>query len=283
MKTIIDIAINDLRVLFNDRSIWINLVIVPLVIAYVIGIANGGNNGTPTVANLIIDVINQDGGAISQQFLSDLSAANPNFVLCPQAGDACQLHGDAFDAELAEQRLQDQTSLALIEIPPNFTADIDAGQNASIVYRSNESAVAPSYILQAVQAETQRLGGALIAARVGSDVAANSLNLTDTALTDAIRQNASAIWAQNPARVEYVTAQQTESTTQNDLNGFKQSIPGIGTMYVLFTVIPASAAIIEERKQWTLPRLGSHADQPGADFRRQAAGALPDWGCSNTR
>ena len=230
-----------------------------------IGIANGAGSGAPTRARLIIDVINRDSGAISQQFLSDLQAANPNFVLCPQDNndnDVCQLNGAPFDAALAETRLKDQTSLALLDIPANFSDDINAGKDVSIIYRSNEDATAPSYILQAVQAETQRLGGALIAAQVGTNAVADfpPLSFTDdadkAAFTDAIRQNASTIWAQNPAQVEYTVAQPTQTTTQNSgAAGFSQSMPGIGTMYAMFIIFPAAAAIIHERKTWTLQRL----------------------------
>ncbi|MBI1257730.1 MAG: ABC transporter permease subunit [Chloroflexi bacterium] len=266
MKAILDIAINDLRIMFKDRSIWINLIVVPIVLSYVIGIANGaGSSGTPTAARLLIDVINLDKGAISQQFLSDLQAANPNFVLCPMDNnekDVCQLNGAPFDADLSETRLKDQTSLALIDIPAGFSDDINAGKPVSITYRSNESATAPSYILQAVQAETQRLGGALTAAQVGTQAVANFPPLTfkdeadKTAFTDAIRQKASTIWAQNPAQVEYTVAQAAQPTTPNtDSAGFSQSMPGIGTMYAMFIIFPAAAAIILERKTWTLQRM----------------------------
>jgi ABC-2 type transport system permease protein len=268
MRAIFDIAINDLRIMFKDRSIWINLIVVPLVLSYVIGIANGGGGGTPTAAKLIIDVTNQDSGAISTQFLSDLKTANPNFILCPQDNnqangndDGCQLNGATFNDALAETRLKDQTSLALLDIPAGFSDDINAGKGASIVYRSNESATAPSYILQSVQAETQRLGGALTAAQVGTSAVANfaPLKFADdadkAAFTEAIRQKASTIWTQNPAQVEYTVAQPAQTTTQDSTSGFSQSMPGIGTMYAMFIIFPAAAAIITERKTWTLQRM----------------------------
>lgn len=257
MRTIIDIAVNDLRILFKDRSIWINLVIVPLIISYVIGFALGANGGgVSTAAKLIVDVIDADKAAMSQELLDNVRAANPNIVLCPQDGADCQLSGSILDEAGAVKRLQDQTSLALIEIPANFTADVSAGQNASIVYRSNEDASAPSYILQAVQAAAQKLGGALTAARVGADVAAKSLDVTDPALADAIRQKASDLWAQDPVRIETVIGQQSK-TDQSGPYGFRQSMPGIGTMYAMFIVIPGAAALILERKNWTLQRLAT--------------------------
>jgi ABC-2 type transport system permease protein len=265
MRAILDIAINDLRILFKDPGIWINLVVIPLILAYVIGAATGSmSSGAASAPTLIIDVINRDDGTLSQQFLADLKASNPNFLLCPQnnnAGDGCGLGDAAYDDAWAETRLQDQTSLALIDIPTGFSAAIDAGENASIVYRSNEDASAPSYILQAVQAETQRLGGSLLAARVGMDVTADLSGLTfandaeRAEFSEAIRQRAAELWAKNPARVEYVVGEEVQTEVQP--SGFSQSIPGIGSMYVMFMVIPAAAALILERKNWTLQRLAS--------------------------
>ncbi len=260
MKTVIDIAINDLRILFKDRSLWVNLIIVPLVISYVIGSALGANGGgIPTAARLIVDVSSADNGALAGEFMAGVRAANPNIVLCPVDNDdkdVCQLGGKTLGDALAQERLQAQTSLALIGIPANFTADVNAGKSVSIVYRSNEDASAPSYILQAVQAAAQKLGGALTAAHVGAEVAAKALDLTDPALADAIRQKASALWAQDPVQITTVVGQQAE-TSGGGAYGFRQSMPGIGTMYAMFIVIPGAAALILERKNGTLPRLAT--------------------------
>ncbi len=260
MRTILDIAINDLRVLFKNRSIFINLLVMPLVIGYIIGVVSNGGGGFSS-ARLIVDVIDADQGAVAQEFMSGLRAVNDNLVLCPQdndSSDVCQLHEATLDETLAEQRLKDQTSLALIEIPADFSANVEADQNVSIVYRSNESASAPSYILQAVQAETQRLGGALIAARVGTNVAATALDLTDPALSDAIRANASAIWAQNPVPVDYVVSQSSMAATSATKDaGFQQSLPGIGSMYAMLMILAGTAVFITERKDGTLQRLAT--------------------------
>ncbi len=271
MRTIIDIALNDLRIIFSDRSIWINLVIIPLLIAYVVGFANGAgtaDSGAPDAPKLIVDVINHDGDSngsdIAQQFFANLRAANSSIVLCPldnNATDVCQLNSAVLDETLAQQRIEDQTSLALIELPADFSMTINAGEDTSIVYRANEDASAPSYILQAVQAAVQKLGGALTAARVGTNAAADTLNFASDADRAAfaadVRQRANDLWAQDPVRIDYQIARQTESdqTTDSGAAGFSQSIPGIGTMYAMFIVLPAAAAIIQERKNWTLQRM----------------------------
>ena len=38
-------------------------------------------------------------------------------------------------------------------------------------------------------------------------------------------------------------------------NGFNQSAPGMGSLYVMFTVLGGMAVLLRERRQWTLQRL----------------------------
>ena len=39
------------------------------------------------------------------------------------------------------------------------------------------------------------------------------------------------------------------------LTGFGQSIPGMGSMFVMFTVMAGMSILLRERNQWTLQRL----------------------------
>lgn len=266
MRTLIDIARHDLHLFFSERGSWISLLIQSLVVAYVVGLANGaGATGSSQSVLLLVDVIDHDQSALSQELLAGIRAGNANIYLCPldetQDSNECGLNGAPLDDAYATTRLEDKTSLALVVIPSGFADTLNAGETVEIVYRSNENASAPSYILQAVQASVQRVSGALVAERVGLEVAADIafLEFSDdadrTAFAESIYTQASTIWAENPIRVSTVMAA-AESTEQNSTGeGFSQSIPGIGTMYVMFAVFPAAAAFITERKNWTLQRL----------------------------
>lgn len=268
MRRTLDIAINDLRIIFKDRSIWINLIILPIVLSVAVGFANGVGSSAPSGdVKIIIDVLDNDQSTASSQFLDDLRAANGSLLLCPMdqtADDACQYKDGSLTPELAQTRLENKVSLATIELPSGFGASIGAGQRVDILYRSNESATAPSYILQAVQSAATRLNGAQVAAQVGEQVAGSLpfLQFSDDAdrqaFVESIRQKAQEEWAANPVSVQTVEASLSENTSSNNNgNGFAQSIPGIASMYVMFVVLPAAAAIILERKNWTLQRLAT--------------------------
>jgi hypothetical protein len=145
MRKIIDIAINDLIVFFRDPGAIIGVLVIPIVFSIV---------------------------------FADLRTANSALVLCPfdnNEDDFCRLDDHpALTEERSVSRLSENTALALIIIPEGFEADLAANEPVSIVYRSNENAAAPSYILQAVQAVVGRMSGAQVAATVGVSIVENS-------------------------------------------------------------------------------------------------------------
>ena len=263
MRKVLTIALNDLYLFVRYPGNLIGLLVIPIALTLVIARANSDGDGP---ARLRVDVIDHDQSAVSQQFLDSLRQANSSLVLCPfdnanpdLGDDYCGVEdAQVLDAETAENRLRDQTSLALIEIPANFGADVQAGQDVTLVYRSNESAVAPSYILQAVQAAVQRINGAVVASRVGVLAAETTAGDTDrTELAAMVYDRASELWSQNLIKVDYkVAAEQADdaeiSSTQA---GFGQSVPGMGSMFVMFTVFGGMQLLLMERKNWTLQRL----------------------------
>ncbi|MBL8147762.1 MAG: ABC transporter permease [Anaerolineae bacterium] len=265
MRKTLDIARHELRLIFIDRSIWVNLVVVPILISFAVGLATGVfmDTGIGTAdATLLVDVFNSDTGPEGAALLTRVAAINDDIVLCPQENDAddrCQLGDQTLTTELAQDRLIEQTSLAMIRIPGSFSDDLENGDEARLVYRSNNNTVAPSYILQALQAAVQQIGGAQAAAIVGMDVA-NGLDflrfrsvVDRKAFSASIHDSAAAAWENPPARVDTVISQSAGAVLSG--GGFNQSIPGIASMYVMMIVFPAAAVLIRERKQGTFQRL----------------------------
>lgn len=261
MQKILTIALTDLRILFQNAGIWINLVVLPIGIALAVGVANGasiGGGGEPA-PDVVIDVIDRDSTSQSAAFIADLKTTNPNLLVCPldnSADDPCGLGNTSYDEARADQRLEDRQTLALLILPAGFAAALEAGDDVTLVYRSNEGAGAPSYIRQAVDATVQRWSAARVAADVGADIFANfdattGLNRDDVRRT--LLDNAAALWETEPVRIDVVQTVQATDATQAD--GFGQSVPGIATMYVMFGVFPLMTAFIAERRNWTFQRL----------------------------
>ena len=277
MRPLLTIAFNDLRILFKDWvSVLLNLVVIPIAISLAAGAANGAfGSSAPSVDTrvILIDVIDQDQTDLSTRFLSAVRASNERLVLCPLddmpdqesgASGACELDAErVFDEAVAIERLQSQTTLALLIIPAGFESALNNNQPVTIQYRSNESASAPSYILESVQAAVQQVGGAALARQVGLTVA-DQLDLVEfadetdrAAFGENVRQRAETLWSAPPVSINVVstTLDPIENTSDASSGGFNQSFPGIGTMYAMFAVLPLMAAIIDERRNGTLQRM----------------------------
>ncbi len=264
MRKIWYVALNDLRVSFAEPGIWINLVVIPCVLIFIIGLANGGFGGTPETPTYRVDVLDNDSSALSTQFLDDLTASNPNLILCPLADDTddvCRLGTEPLTAERAITRLENNETSAALEIPLGFGENALTGDPAEIVYRSSEQPGQPSLILQAVQAAVQRVAGSSIAARVAVTVYEDSGMPTTfadeadrQAFEQAVYDRASGIWSGLPPAVAYVPSSATQSDG-GQTSGFQQSVPGMGSMYVMFTVLAGAFILLRERKDWTLQRL----------------------------
>ena len=267
MRSFLALAQNELRIVLSDRSIWINLVVIPIVLTFAVGLANGAFSGGGPLP-LPVDVLDEDGSALSAAFRAAIAEANPRLLLCPAAAtaeDACQLGAEPLTAERADERLRAQTTLALVIIPRGFAEAVAAGTPVTIIYRSNEDVTASSFAQEAVRTAAARVGGAQVAVMTASALIDDLPYLRFSsqeergAFLDDIRAEADALLRQSPVTIRVVQAQTTEtaSTGERQISGFAQSMAGMGSMYVLFAVLPAAGAFIRERKHWTMQRLAT--------------------------
>lgn len=263
MQKIWNVALNDLRVTFADRTVWISLVLLPVVLIFVIGLANGGF-GSSEAPRINVDVFDNDNGVLSAQFIEELRSANPTLRLCPMdndESDPCGLDGAELQPETAEQRLRDNQISGVITIPAGFGEKALGGEPVSIEYLSDRNITEPSPVLQAIQAVIQRIGGASAAARIGVDVFEDAgfefADASDRAtFKQAVYDRADEIWAGLPETVDFRLSAQQDAEAASP-SGFSQSVPGIGSMYVMGNVMVGALVLLTERKQWTLQRLMS--------------------------
>lgn len=270
MRKLWTVASYDLRKTFADPSIWVNLVLVPVALVLVIGFVNGAfvDVDAETGSRYPVDVVSFDDGALAVQFIG-LLQQNPKLVVCMDetSDEGCQLDA-LLAAEVAAQRVNDGMTNAFVLIPPDFSQRVADGIPMQIVYRSQDDAMTTSPTRAAVESAVQQLSGVITAEQVGREVltdlefidvdgqSAPMLIFTDeadrAAMYEAIQNKAESYWEQTPIRLD------VEIVTSNGRDvppGFAQSVPGMGTMYVMFNVLGGMVILVMERKQWTLQRL----------------------------
>lgn len=251
MNKLLSIALNDLKIALKEKGVWINLVIIPIILIFIIGLVSGGfGSSTPKT---YVDVYDNDQSALSAQFLQSVRDLNPNVVLCPldnDEADSCQIDDAILDVTDSQQRVEAGFVRAILEIPAGFEQTILAGEATQVIYRSRETLGQPSALLQSVQTTITRISGASVAARVSAFALAQG-EQADAVSLDAFYETANAIWQNPPASVNY----QLTTGGGGAPSGFAQSVPGMGSMYVMFTVLAGVTALILERKNWTFQRL----------------------------
>lgn len=262
MKKIVYIALNDLRVIFADPSNIFGLFGLPLILTFILGVA-GGTGGE--ITTLRVDWIDHDNSPQSQALLQDLRANNPNLVFCPMDASesvSCGLsEGETLTLERAKERVQEADSNALVGVPKGFGASIDALQPVQITYASLADLTTGDPILTSLEAQVQRLNTATVSARVGVSVGQSfpsgsifNDEADQTAFGQSVAEKAQAYQATPLVSVAYSTSQANPNGDPNQL-GFGQSIPGMGSMFVMFAVFGCIPILIRERAQWTLQRL----------------------------
>ncbi|MCB0083560.1 MAG: ABC transporter permease, partial [Caldilineaceae bacterium] len=266
MKKTLTIAWTDLQIFFRRRGNLLSIFVLPVAFTLVLGYSFSGGSGGPT--RLRVDVLDEDQSARSAQFLDELRAANEALVLCPLDNndeDFCGLEGSNLTRELGITRAENEETSGFLVIPAGYATALTQRTPLTIDYYSPDDPSFPATVTQAAQSVLEQVNSAVVAAQVGgaflgSLTALLALNpQSDPAsLEQSIYQAATQRLEQRPPVVHYVTTNADEGATINGIqSGFGQSVPGMGSMYVMFTVLGGTAILFRERRQWTLQRLAT--------------------------
>lgn len=234
MDKVITIAYNDLRIYFSQRGNLIGLVLIPIILATVLGITS-----VPSATTYTLDIVDLDETAQSQEFIDDILTSNEAFV-----------HSDTVTtADESRIRVAEETVDAVIIIPEDFAEGVATFKPVNILYYSNEDVLGGA-IRYSISTVITNWNSAIIATRSG-ELVVNALELD--VVTSDIYQRASNFISQES--VEYnLSLTNTEQTLQPG-EGFGQSVPGFGAMFVMFTVFSGMSTLLRERQNWTLQRV----------------------------
>ena len=178
MRTVITIAINDLRVFLSDSANYVNLAVMPVILSLVLGFALSQDETTSVIR---VDLIDEDQSEQSAQFIATLRGINGTLRFCPMDDTDdynCYLdeledweEGGVLTIEQSQQRITDRFVAALIVIPNGYGAGLrDHNSSINIDYYSLETITSGSGVLRSVEAVVQRVNGASVAVGVGTSV-----------------------------------------------------------------------------------------------------------------
>jgi len=242
VKRVWILASKDLLETRRDRLALLFTVIMPLAFTAFFGLMFGGGSD-----RLPLAVFNADSGAPAAQLVSALAKSGVVKTETMTMADA-------------EKAVDDNKVAAALEVPAGFSAALAAGRPAALTLVST----AGSSGAQTVQTEVTALAGELAAGERAAQAAvavagtppggapgATPQDLRDAALLMA-RPLAGQSLAHPVATVKIVEAGMAAGQIPN---GFVLSSPGMLVNFILFSLLTAGIALIQERRNYTLMRL----------------------------
>lgn len=261
MRHVWIMATQSLLISARERVTFLVGLLMPAAMMLMLGLAMGGRDQV-TVS---IDVLDEDGSALSGQFVAVLRAeleTDSAFRLCTYrtaAESACGLKSNLKADQwrsTADQRLKDTDTYGAILIQPGFGASLSAGQPVTVLFKSSESLSAPTLARQKIDAAVSRMSGSVAITNLVLDVAQQEFKTFEAgsaaraAAFDTVHSDVESAWDQRPV---LITSEGTKKQVPH--LGFNQSGPGVAIMFVLMFMLNTSTVLVSEREQGTLQRL----------------------------
>src|SRR6266700_2290111 len=226
------ICMKDLRARLRDRSAILIGVVVPLGLAFIFNAIFSGVSGASVIS---LGVVNADHGVVSQQFTGQVLPAvgRSGVIAIHLEGSVAQARALAAKGKLA----------AVIVIPAGFSAQVQAGQPASMQVIGNVDAPISTEVARSI---AESFAADLNRIRLSVATAAAGTKLTPAQI-QAVAAQAAAVAA--PTAVSDVSAQTKE------LNQKSFFAAGMAVFFLFFTVQFGVTSLLEERNEGTLARL----------------------------
>lgn len=241
MSRVLTLARKDLLETRRDRLALLFTLIMPLAFTAFFGIMFGGGSD-----RLPLAVWSGDAGPAAQQLLAAVQQSDVVTVQRMSQADA-------------EQAVADNKVAAALEIPAGFSDAVAAGQTATVTVVGTPGSSAAQTVQTAVTAMAGRVVAGEQAAQAAVDAAGTGPTQGDATpeqVRDAALLMARPLAAQAlalPAAVIKVT--EAGRAAGQVPSGFVLSSPGMLINFILFSLMSAGIALIEERKNFTLQRL----------------------------
>ena len=231
MKRAWHITLNEVRLYLIDKGdLAFSLLLPVLTFALMYG-AFGGQ----TLFKATASIVNEDNGAYSQQLIQQVDSIDGVSV-------------DVISAEEANMKLDRSDLLFVVFIPADFSNTLESGGKAELIFKQRGNGGTEGQILAGmVQGVADKIGqvfqvrSAVKSNLEGRGIPDSSIGITVQTLLD--EQGTNPLIGVK------------EETVGGSSDFVNQFLPGIITMYVMFSLTLIARTLAEERKRGTLERL----------------------------
>ena len=237
------IAVKDLRVRVRDKSAFVVLLIIPMVMIIILGTVFNWAGSSFTANVALVDL---DHGDMARRLTQDVFAS-------AQLKDLLIVTAVPSEAEARTLVEQGKTGAAVI-IPAGFSSGVAAGTKVSIVVLANPDAATQAGVIHNVvesfTAEVQRR-------QLAASIAIRTLQQSGTVPPQHTQEAVQSIMDQ------VGTSQQTgvisvRTTTQEGIKvprALDYYAVGMALLYLIFTANTGTEGMLEEQRQHTLARV----------------------------
>ncbi len=229
----------------RDRGEMISILVLPLLLTWVFGVAFGSQGAERPVLVLWLD---GDTGIYARE-IRDIAADEPSIEIL-----------DATEAEATERLDSGEAGLA-VRIPEGFSEDLQAGDGATLVMivppDSQRGRAAAEIVQGGVARVSANAEAALVSMAVVEELTAEPGIQAGAVEFAAAYETADSYWEPEPP-----VAVTGEQVTASDVRGENVLAPsnvhysvGFTLMFVMFVAFGSAQGILEEREQGTLRRL----------------------------
>jgi ABC-2 type transport system permease protein len=235
VRNIFNVAFNHINNIRKDKLAWVVFLLLPLVLAFVTGMAFGGSQtASGDSYQIAVAVVDLDGGPIGGHIAS-LFQQDPFLTY-------------EVDEETGREMLRERSISTLVIIPAGLERALSTGNAVSIAVVRTTAQEGPRLVEQHLTAELARIRAATAAAaivtRTGSGLWMNAF------------ATAQELWPVDfqpvQVKVENLGPRENDSFAM----GYNLASPGYIVMFGLMSITAAGAAsILQERQMGTLARL----------------------------
>lgn len=231
MKKLLYVASNELLLLFKDKMAVVWMLILPLGLTAIMGLAFGGLGGGSDPVVIDLPVVDQDGGEMAAAVLDILAQME-------------SLHLETeYDEETARQLVSDGERAGALVIPAGFTADVTSSNPTALDLLVAPGGQTAPLLEGMVRGITSGFSNVQTAVEVTiSEVqrATGSYDLDYEGITARVVATTQER-LENPPVGTHVTT--VGSAEEEEFNIFDQVVPGYAVMFAMFGVLSGAGGL----------------------------------------